>query len=103
MNYMPIEESQADNNSSEIESLRTSLNTVYINVVNYHLLKYVASFVIIAFLSTLAKVLNFNLGTIHIIHKLVTQKVITRWYEQVKFFYLLSTWSESKITTIFIS
>jgi hypothetical protein len=41
--------------------------------------------------------------TIQIIHKLVTQKVITRWYEQVRFFYLLSTWSEAKVTTIFIS
>ena len=30
---MPIEESQADNNSSDIESLRTSLNTVYNNVI----------------------------------------------------------------------
>ena len=30
---MPIEESQADNNSSDIESLRTSLNNVYINVI----------------------------------------------------------------------
>ena len=33
MKYMPIEESQADNNSSDIESLRTSLNTVYNNVI----------------------------------------------------------------------
>jgi pyruvate kinase len=34
MNYMPIEESQkVDDNRSDIESLRTSLNTVYINVI----------------------------------------------------------------------
>jgi hypothetical protein len=34
MNYVPIEESQkVDNKSSDIESLRTSLNTVYINII----------------------------------------------------------------------
>jgi hypothetical protein len=34
MNYMPMEESQkVHNNSSKIESLRTSLNAVYIDVI----------------------------------------------------------------------